>query len=410
MPPSTPALLAALAAAVLSACSSSAPRAPSSASAERPDAPLAPVTSAQAARLPGPAPRHRPEGHDPASANAGCAGCHTEIAAEWASSMHRQAWRDPVFQKAYAIEAVAFCRGCHAPEADPAADPPAAAQEVGVGCTTCHVQAGGEIAGAGRRAPGASGAHPVLADPRLATTEACASCHQFDFPGERAPMQDTVREHARSRFAGEACQSCHMPEVAPAAPGEAPHRSHAFAVMKSPDMLRRAASVSARRSGPRAIEIAIAPSGAGHAFPTGDMFRRIEIRAEAVRAAAPAPPPRGERNPLRSGDGVEDGVRVVARAAPAFLGRTFADTPRSAGSLAFHRIERADTRVPPPGDGEGEARVVALRFDQPVGGAMIRWRVAYQRMATAMAASFGVDQALDEVVIAAGELAPDGGE
>lgn len=59
--------------------------------------------------------------------------------------MHQQAWTDPVFLGAYAIEPLPFCRGCHAPMADisNSNDP---ARLLGVGCVTCHV-AGEDILG-----------------------------------------------------------------------------------------------------------------------------------------------------------------------------------------------------------------------------------------------------------------------
>ena len=97
--------------------------------------------------LPGPAPRPRPSGLAAAvTENAKCEGCHQDIAKEWRGSLHQQAWHDPVFQKALAIEPEAFCRGCHAPEADASGEPPKAAQDVGVGCVTCHLQ-GSDVVG-----------------------------------------------------------------------------------------------------------------------------------------------------------------------------------------------------------------------------------------------------------------------
>ncbi|MBL8744343.1 MAG: hypothetical protein JNK04_24720, partial [Myxococcales bacterium] len=64
--------------------------------------------------LPGPAPRDSAD--SPTLSNASCEGCHSSIAKEWRGSLHQQAWHDPVFQKALAIEPEPFCRGCHAPE------------------------------------------------------------------------------------------------------------------------------------------------------------------------------------------------------------------------------------------------------------------------------------------------------
>lgn len=336
--------------------------------------------------LPGPSPRARAAGHDTLKANEACASCHQEIAAEWRSSMHHQAWIDPVFQQAYAIETQAFCRGCHAPEADAASEPDENAKAVGVACTTCHVQ-GDRVVGPRSVALGASiegsaaaSPHAVFGDARLATRDACGSCHQFDFPGEKVTMQDTMREHARSSFASVECQACHMPLTAPK-DGARAHRSHAFAVMKNPAMIRKAATLTARRSGPRGVEITIAATGVGHSFPTGDMFRRLEVRAEAVDASG----------------------KVIARADPVHLGRTFTDEPRN-GSHEFHRVQATDTRVLPPG--AGEPSLVALSFGQPVAAATIRWSVLYQRMGTAMAVSFGVDQAIDEVVVGEGAIPP----
>jgi hypothetical protein len=331
--------------------------------------------------LPGPALRGHVHQGDPARANEECASCHGAIAEEWKASLHKQAWNDPVFQKAYALEPVAFCRGCHAPEADPVSEPRAEAKAVGVGCTTCHVE-GARIVGA-RASPGAP--HGVYADARMATREACGSCHQFDFPGEKTPMQNTLREHAGSSLASVECQACHMPNVAGASAGERPHRSHAFTVIGNPALIRRAASVTAARAGSRGITVTVAPASAGHAFPTGDMFRRLEIRGEALDAQG----------------------RIVAIAEPVYLGRTFADRPRDRQvSFAFHRVQADDSRVQAPG---GQPRVVELHFPKPVSEGRVRWRVAYQRMGTAMAASFRVDQAVDEIIVAEGEIPAKGG-
>lgn len=330
--------------------------------------------------LPGPAPRPRRNALLNARAeNDACASCHADIAEEWRGSLHQRAFSDPVFQQAYAIEPVAFCRSCHAPEADPKAEPSQAAQAVGVGCTTCHVQ-GRDVVGSreNSRAP-----HAVFADARLATTQACASCHQFDFPGEKSPMQDTVREHASSSFAKTECQGCHMPQVKSRDAAGTGHRSHAFKVIGDAAILKQGAKISASRPSAQKVLVSIAPSGAGHSFPTGDMFRRLEVRAFALDASG----------------------KVIAKAEPVFLGRTFTDRSRDRElSFAFHRTEAADSRVPPPG--AGGPLSVELRFGESVGAARIRFEVAYQRMSNAMAASFGVSQAMDEVVIGEGLLAP----
>lgn len=346
----------------------------------------APSVADEPPPLPGPGPRARVAtvtglGGIGASGSGACTGCHEEIAREWRGSLHRRAWVDPVFQAAYLVEPLAFCRSCHAPEADPALEPPAAAQDEAVGCLTCHVEVGHVLSA---RASG-DASHLVVADGRRAAAAACAGCHQFDFPAganqrRPEPMQDTAAEHARSRYADTPCQQCHMPLV------DGPsgrHRSHGFTVLGDPAMLRRAARVTAERSGETAgVALAIAAGEVGHCFPTGDMFRRLEAQAEAI----------------------DDAGRVVAAAAPVVLARHFVDAPRDPNGqdLGFERVTDRDTRVPPPG--AGDARRVELVLPASAGSLRVRWRLVYQRMSTPMASAFRVDQAIDTVTIAEGEL------
>src|SRR5690242_20472942 len=56
------------------------------------------------------------------AANADCISCHDDQAVEWRGSRHQQANTNSAYTHAFAIEPTAFCRGCHAPEADPAKD------------------------------------------------------------------------------------------------------------------------------------------------------------------------------------------------------------------------------------------------------------------------------------------------
>lgn len=308
--------------------------------------------------------------------NASCAGCHTDIATEWTRSLHRNAWRDPVFQKAYAVEPVAFCRGCHAPESNPAREPGRQAQTIGIGCVSCHVDAAGIHAA--RASPAAQ--HALVVDATLATPKLCARCHQFDFPAEShqrhpEPMQDTVAEHASSAEAATPCQGCHMPVV------DGPdgrHRSHSFSVIEDPERLRQAVEIEAVRENEN-VRITLTAARVGHAFPTGDMFRRLEVRARLV----------------------DDTGTTIARARPVMLARTFEDRPRdpAAEELDLMRVEAEDTRVPPPGRG---ARVVMLALPRHEG--RVVWSVVYQRMSTPMAAAFGVSQVLDEILLAEGSL------
>jgi hypothetical protein len=63
--------------------------------------------------------------------------------------------------------------------------------------------------------------------------------------------------------------------------GVAPHRSHAFLGGHDDALVKSAVSVQAERSRDGA-RITLTPRELGHAFPTGDLFRRIEVSAEAI--------------------------------------------------------------------------------------------------------------------------------
>jgi hypothetical protein len=325
---------------------------------------IVPAAGAEQERLPGPAPQDREAGFDAAAENARCESCHADIAAEWRGSLHHAAWDDPLFLTAYVIEPQAFCRGCHAPEGDPEVMPSEAARRLGVGCVTCHVQ-GGDVVGVHARS---GGDHGVRGDARLATAAACDGCHQFEFPvAQDAPMQGTGEEHAASPHAGESCQSCHMKRVADADGRE--HTRHDFRVFGDRDLLASAVVARAARSGDRAIAVTLRTGAVGHAVPTGDMFRRLEVRARAGTDAAP----------------------------PAILARRFRFVD---GPEGRERRQIGDERLP----ASGAPRVVTLAFDAPIAAREVRWQVVYQRMAEDMATLFGVDPAADEIIVAEGIL------
>jgi hypothetical protein len=274
--------------------------------------------------------------------NADCVRCHEVQASEWEASQHRAAFTESTFQTAHALEPLVFCRGCHAPEADPRRVD-ASAGALGVACVTCHVRDDAVVAGPGESATGSP--HAIVRDPAFATTAACASCHQFEFPDaelrdDRELMQSTIEEHATSRFAERSCTDCHMPREADG------HRSHAFAASRDAAMLRSAVDVSAERTDADTITVTLRAGRVGHAFPTGDLLRRIEVGAS-----------------------VEGGVAVRR-----FLARHFGRQRQRSGIVL--RGEIADDRVP----ADGTPRRVRLRVPGS-GGEPVRWWVTYQRVA-----------------------------
>ncbi|MFO0593130.1 MAG: multiheme c-type cytochrome [Polyangiaceae bacterium] len=277
-------LVAIPAIAAFAACASAPPAPPPQEVAPPPSAPAAASSTAAAAPtelpLPGPAPRPplAPLADIGLPTDLGCVKCHQEIAEEQASSLHKHAWQNGYFEKAYEAERTSFCRKCHAPSADPSTEPPDAAKEAGVGCISCHVVPQGIV---GTRAVAAKkDGHAVLGDARLATDQACESCHQFNIPAppsvNAGPMQDTLGEHARSAFADKPCQTCHMPLV-PSKDGGT-HRSHAFRVQGDTAMLAKAVKVIGTEVAHHQLALTLAPGDVGHAFPTGDLYRQVELR------------------------------------------------------------------------------------------------------------------------------------
>jgi mono/diheme cytochrome c family protein len=229
--------------------------------------------------MPGPVDAAPPPGR--VEHNRGCVRCHEAAAASWNDSLHRRSWSEPDFARARVREPERFCRTCHAPEADPASTPAAAPAEIGVACVTCHVPvrawlpADGVLAGptphTDRTSP-----HPIVRSDAFAGTAACASCHEF--ASDRNPelqMQTTVQEHAASAFADRSCQSCHMPQL-----------HHGFAASRDPAMLRAAIVATASRPEPGRVEVTLGLGEVGHAFPTGDPFRRIVVELLAAEDGA----------------------------------------------------------------------------------------------------------------------------
>lgn len=300
-----------------------------------------PVTPAV---MPGPAPLHRAE--DAAARNGECVGCHDDIAAEWQDSLHRAAYTSRDFQSALRSEPLPFCRGCHAPEADPRRPEPELAA-LGVGCVSCHLPVGDAVLSARAVDAPNEAAHPVLRAAAFATADACANCHQFTFPDRRPVpeyMQTTVHEHRASTQRDRSCADCHMPRVT-GADGQV-HRSHAFTGSRDPDGMREAFTVRASRPAADRVLLTLdlREENIGHAFPTGDLLRRLTL-AVAVERGATAPQRR-------------------------FLARHW--TRERPGLRSLEHDDRL-------GVGE-DPRVVEFRLDPADAGRVVSWRVRFERV------------------------------
>lgn len=192
-----------------------------------------------------------------------CGECHERHYREWRESTHRSAFTNPIFLAEFRPRERAFCENCHAPRED---------AETGIDCAVCHVREGAVLnPTVSGRAP-----HQSRAAAELAGTLACARCHQFAFEGRPdEQLQRTVQEWMRSEHRQTTCQGCHMPT-------RGGHTVHRFPGAFDRTLLRDAiaTAASARVDGARTVvRLELRADGAGHAVPTGDMFRHLEVRA-----------------------------------------------------------------------------------------------------------------------------------
>lgn len=294
--------------------------------------------------LPGPAPQRRDE-QESAKLNRACQGCHAAIAREWRASYHRLAYRDPAVTRALHVDRQPFCRACHAPEARPTAPATGWSADNGVACVTCHVPGrdGVVMTGVGQRQSRAP--HPLRRSAAFAGVGACAGCHEFSFPDGNARtrpelMQLTLTEHAQSAFRGTGCVRCHMPR-------KGGHRSHLFLGGHDAASLKQALIVTAERPSPTLLRLSLVPQRIGHAFPTGDLFRRLELSVEVL----------GETLPTN---------RVSE-----YLMRHFGMEQQRPGHSV--RVTRVDDRLYQPTQ-------IDLNLPPAAAGRPLRWRVTYQRV------------------------------
>jgi hypothetical protein len=279
-----------------------------------------------------------------------CAECHAETVAAWKTSLHAASWTDPVFRAEYDPAPAASCRECH--------DPPTAAPgEHAIDCATCHVQAGRILATSSSAE--ARAAHPIEIDPGLAQVDRCGKCHQFNYtddgihdPGEA--LQDTVEEWRRSESSARdrTCVDCHMP-------GD---RSHRFPGMADPQLMSTAIDLEFETKRSEAgIDVTLRARGRhiGHAFPTGDVFRRAVLTVRSDQA--------------------ED--RVIMQ-------RWLARTADADGEDSHVRTVD-DTRVPPPGSGE---LVHTLHIADP-SARELEWTLELHRLPLARARQRGLPDA-----------------
>lgn len=185
-----------------------------------------------------------------------CRDCHLEASHAWAQSRHAAAFDNAIFQASFALEPRPWCVNCHAPLPEQARGE---LRAEGVSCAACHLR-DGVVLVAGLPTSSGTAAHPERQERALTDGALCAGCHQFDFPGTHAPMQNTLAEW-KAWGRGRPCVGCH---------------SHALGGAHDEARVRGALELSATARGDE-VDVAIAVRGVGHRFPSGDPFRRLVV-------------------------------------------------------------------------------------------------------------------------------------
>ncbi len=249
-------------------------------------------------------------GHDVESAV--CGKCHEDIYEVWQSSVHSQAFVDPVFQGGLA-QAIATegsdvaetCLMCHSP-GSMLMRPPIGAearQREGVGCLFCHAirdvdldvfppfDLETELVIMGRFDDLESPVHEVRRSELLGTPEYCAACHEYTTPSG-AHVLSTYTEFVTAGLPEYVtCQDCHMPLVLGQVVDPTVQEpddfdfvdSHSIPGGRNLAQVRRAVSlelVSAEElDGSLAVQVAVENIGSGHHIPTGMPSKQIVLEA-----------------------------------------------------------------------------------------------------------------------------------
>ena len=226
-----------------------------------------------------------------------CAECHAEIAEEWATTSHAQAWVHESYQEALSSKRrPQSCHGCHIPEPmhlgrmgrKPAPRPEETEDHhFGISCRSCHEGADGVILGpwGAEQDAHASAQGDSFVD-AAAANQLCISCHRTTI----GPVIGIAKsfEITGQEGKGRSCVGCHMRAVerpiatrdgAPTEPR--PGRSHRLQTPRDPGFLALAfgREAAATEGGARMS----LTNHTGHNLP-GLVDRVLTFTAEALDA------------------------------------------------------------------------------------------------------------------------------
>ena len=247
-----------------------------------------------------PAPDGRPAENDQWKELA-CAGCHENVAREWARTTHATAWLDPRYQEELKEKRKPeACHNCHIPQAlsgfEPGTKPAprSGVAHMGVDCNACHLGKEGEILGPVGSATKAHASKKSALFGEAGQSQLCLACHATNVGPVIGIGKDFVE--TRQWEKGKSCVGCHMQALerefvsdpaSAARLGDAPYRKHAgrsheLQTPRDPAFLARAFEISARSEG-AGTKVSF-KNACGHRVP-GLIGREIEIEVELLDAA-----------------------------------------------------------------------------------------------------------------------------
>ena len=148
-----------------------------------------------------------------------------------------------------------------------------------------------------------------------------------------------------------------------------PHRKHDFRVFGDRDFMARAVVVNRAEIKEDTLQLDLALGTIGHAFPTGDLYRRVDIRVTPI----------------------DENGKPFGLPTSRILRRTFG--PAYEGPNKSVPIEREDDRLTGPKQ---------LILPLPKGTKRARYEIVWQRLPPEMAKKFGMNIIRHEMVVGEG--------
>ncbi|MFY0531589.1 multiheme c-type cytochrome [Nannocystis pusilla] len=319
--------------------------------------------------MPGPAPH--PAGVRLELDNDACEACHEVEAAQWRGSQHQTAYTEREFQRALAHEPMPFCRGCHAPEADPRLRPAAG------------------LPRSGSAASAATSSATQSSPPRAPTSLRLTRCAATLASPPRPPAPTATNSASPTTAGAPVPKRCSGPSPSTPPPPGRHHLqrlSHARPRRGPQPRLRRLARrpLLPRRPDRRGD----APRPRPHRAPDRRPPRRRRPRRPHRR---PVPPPRGRSAPRRRRRSPPVDHRLPR---PPLRARVVRRPPL--------RVERSDDR-PHPGE---PPRVLRFQLDPGDRAHPVAWEVHFERVESLFQEREDRAVVVGAITVAAGVLPP----